>query len=538
MVMNFARVDAAVTELGAAITEIKTQSGTVPTPPEPIPTQTPPPTPIPTSDNPFGLSASTLALTLATGTTPTSLWDVSVPSGSNLSFFLLVKMTGADTLYGNVAMIGNNETKVYSLGTTNQNTSLKAEWIQGPSATASFPADGQPHFVEFLAPSMPPTAATGGLRFLGDGGWNPASKLIILGYVILRSTPTTAQIDEIRSRVQQGAVTPAPTPTPTPVPTPPPVPTPAPIPTPTPTGDPRAGRTIKFEENFNTMNVGTLGVSGPAGAKFWAGTKPSMFDSGQFGWFKFSLSNSGEFGHNPFGVVADVDASDGKAFRIQAKWVGSALSVYTTEPRFQWVSGLISSANLSRAGTGTFLNLNDFNRGYFVCRMKVPVSPYSWPAFWLINRDGALPPYASSIELDVIEHKGTEPKNYGAYYHQWTNAMGATAHQGIGPHLSASGGPRNYASVDDVDLTQGYHDYGMLVENGKIICYIDHMPVKDAGGNVVAWDFLDPGMAARGDTFFLVINLAGLAEIPDPWPMPTPAQQTINLLIDYVKVYS
>ena len=106
--------------------------------------------------------------------------------------------------------------------------------------------------------------------------------------------------------------------------------------------DPTVGRSLIFEDNFNTLDW-----------SIWdAGPKATTSDPGFYGRSAFARSN-GEEGFNPYAIVDEPMASDGKALQISAKYIGQPMNVPSYYgnplPEYQWISGNIQTAR--RDGT-------------------------------------------------------------------------------------------------------------------------------------------------------------------------------------------
>ena len=274
--------------------------------------------------------------------------------------------------------------------------------------------------------------------------------------------------------------------------------------------DPIAGRTLIFDEGFQSINP-----------LIWqAGPKATTFDTGFYGRSAFARM-TGEGGFNPYAIVDDVLASDGKALEITARHIGKRMNVpayYGNElPEFQWISGNLQAAKPD----GTVLK--GWRQGYFEARMHVPRHPLTWPAFLLMNGRSILFP-RTSIELDVMEHKGWETDLYGAYLHEW--GQPGEHHEGVGVPTG-------------VDVTKGYHRYGMLVDGADCSLFFDGRPVADPKtGRALLWRIgRADEMDRNGDVFWPLVTLALRSDVPYPSPLRD-EDRVARLRIDYVRVYS
>jgi beta-glucanase (GH16 family) len=274
--------------------------------------------------------------------------------------------------------------------------------------------------------------------------------------------------------------------------------------------DPIARRALVFNEPFATLDT-SIWIAGP---------KATTFDTGLYGRSAFARA-SGEEGFNPYTIVNDPMASDGKALQISAKYIGKLMSVPNyygnNSPEFQWISGNIQTAHPN--GTIT----KGWRRGYFEARMWFPKHPLTWPAFWMMNGRSILRPQ-TSIELDIVEHKGWELDLYGAYLHEWGQ---------LGEHHEGTSVPTG------IDVTQGYHRYGMLVDGAQCALYFDRQPVRHPGTNrPIIWTIGRSGqMDEQGDVFWPLLTLALRSDVPFPNPL-RPEDHLAHLRIDYFHVYA
>lgn len=274
--------------------------------------------------------------------------------------------------------------------------------------------------------------------------------------------------------------------------------------------DPTLGRTISFEEPFRSLDR----------ASWDAGPKASTGDGGFYGRSAFARWG-GEEGFNPYAIVDDADASHGAALQISARHIGRQMSVpnyYGNElPEFQWISGNIQTAR--RDGT----ILRGWRHGFFETRMLFPEHPLTWPAFWFLNARSILSP-ATSIEIDVVEHKGFEPQTYGAYLHEWGEP--GEHHEGTGVHT-------------EPDLTQSYNLYGVLLVGQFCVIYFNRKPIRDlVTGEPLVWTLNRSGeMAATGDVFWPLITLALRADYEYPDPLLDRHKLT-HMRVDYFRVYA
>ncbi|MBX9790984.1 MAG: family 16 glycosylhydrolase [Pirellulales bacterium] len=177
------------------------------------------------------------------------------------------------------------------------------------------------------------------------------------------------------------------------------------------------------------------------------------------------------------------------------------------------VSGGICTLRAERAGarynSGVISSFGKFSQayGFFEARLKWPGGPGTWPAFWLYAEDRSWPP-----EIDIMEANGYRPRMTWPNYH-WLD--GAT--QRSDPTYIDTG----------VDLTAGFHTYGLLWQPGLLVWYVDGQEVKRVSGSHVT-----------SQPMHLNLNLA-IAPPGNPG-MPTPDATTAfpsQMQIDYVRVW-
>ncbi len=273
--------------------------------------------------------------------------------------------------------------------------------------------------------------------------------------------------------------------------------------------DPTFGRSLIFDDPFGTIDP----------AVWHAGPKATTFDGGYYGRSAFAPIDGAE-GVVPYAIVDDPEASDGRALRISAHHIGRTMSVpnyYGNEdPEYQWVSGNLQTAR----SDGTILR--GWRRGYFEARMRLPEHPLTWPAFWMMNGRSILTS-RTSIELDVIEHKGWQKHLYGAYLHEWGQP---------GEHHEGTGVPV------EPDLTKGYHRYGILVTRNRCQVYFDRRPIRDTStGKPLVWVLnRSAEMDVNDDVFWPLLTLALLSDVPYPSPLRA-EDRVAHLYVDYFRVY-
>ena len=115
---------------------------------------------------------------------------------------------------------------------------------------------------------------------------------------------------------------------------------------------------------------------------------------------------------------------------------------------FPFYSGMLESKKLF---SQTF--------GYFEAKVKMPTGKAMWPAFWLLNSNGAWPP-----EIDVFEmFDGNNPDKLAMTTHWKSNGNGAH--------------DQTYCNVTVANSSTQYHLYGVLWNPNRITYYVDREPV-------------------------------------------------------------
>ncbi|MDM9625178.1 family 16 glycosylhydrolase [Rhizobium sp. S152] len=273
--------------------------------------------------------------------------------------------------------------------------------------------------------------------------------------------------------------------------------------------DPTLGRKVVFEDTFHSLDWSVWN----------AGPKATTDGTGFYGRSAFATKD-GEEGFNPYSIVDDVAAEDGKALQISAKYIGRSMNVRkyygNALPEFQWISGNLQTAKKDG------VVLKGWRKGYFETRMLFPRHPLTWPAFWMLNGRSILEP-KTSIELDIVEHKGWEPTVYGTYLHEWG-----------GPDQ----GGRSTGVKTPVDMTTGYCRYGMLVDNTRCVPYFNRSPVMDTKtGKPADWPITRSSrLDEEFDVFWPLLTLALRTDVKFPQPLQDTDRIT-SMRVDYFRVY-
>lgn len=277
--------------------------------------------------------------------------------------------------------------------------------------------------------------------------------------------------------------------------------------------NPVAGRTLVFEDAFAEFDHSV-----------WRfGPKAGTADPGFWGRSAFARFG-GDAGFDPYAIVDDERAENGRALQLSAGYVGRNLRIpnyYGNEdPEWQWVSGNLQTAEPD----GTVIR--GWRNGYFEARMLFPEHPLTWPAFWLLNGSRSPNPEKTvrSVEIDIVEHKGFEKSGYGAYLHE---------HDGEDEHHEDEG------VETGVDLTSAYWRYGVLIDGATCIPYFERKPVLNLAPDLSnAWNIHRADQLDEAENvFWPLLTLAMRHDYPFPDPLRDEHKQA-HMRIDYFRVYS
>jgi beta-glucanase (GH16 family) len=171
-----------------------------------------------------------------------------------------------------------------------------------------------------------------------------------------------------------------------------------------------------------------------------------------------------------------------------------------------------------------------FTQGYFEARMKWTGGHGAWPGFWLYSYRHATNPSYPSVnpycashglpnaqcmagELDAFEGQGSEPSSFYGTIHR--NSCGC---YGVGDSQNG-----NNWQPAGVDLTAGFHTYGMLWTATQITWYLDGRALMSA-----------PVYDTTNQPMFLLLQMW-----TGGWTYGTDSTTpgTIETQVDYVQVW-
>lgn len=152
----------------------------------------------------------------------------------------------------------------------------------------------------------------------------------------------------------------------------------------------------------------------------------------------------------------------------------------------------------------------DWTYGFFEVRAKMPCGRGTWPAIWMLGRDGDWP---ARGELDLMEHLGATPDRVSSAVHTAAGSAGRSV-WGVRPLP---------------DACRRFHRYQMLWTADGVSFGVDgfvHLHYPHLAGDARAWPFDAPQ--------FLLLNLAiggDLGGAVDDRIFP------VAMEVDYVRVY-
>lgn len=269
-----------------------------------------------------------------------------------------------------------------------------------------------------------------------------------------------------------------------------------------------AGMHLTFEDNFNTLNryLDTKGniTCEPGGIGTWqtvyhfcSRTIPSNYEAEIYTDQNF-LDYLHQSTGNTTAATSPFTLKNG-TLSIEAKPADAAITK-AAGPWAKYTSGLI---------TTQFSFAQQY--GYFEMRAQMPAGSGLWPAFWLLPVDKSWPP-----EIDVMEAFGDKnSKGEG----------GRTAIHYASHTVQKSGLCGEWHDVG-VDITKGFHTYGVNWQKDTITYFFDGVAYATCPGNPDA-----------NQPFYLLVNLAvgstaswpGSPNASNVWPA--------YMNVDYVRAY-
>jgi hypothetical protein len=148
------------------------------------------------------------------------------------------------------------------------------------------------------------------------------------------------------------------------------------------------------------------------------------------------------------------------------------------------------------SGKFTSFGKKHFGYGYFEARLKMPSGGGTWPAFWTLGTNINSVPWPACGELDIMEYAGNVPLR--------TTSAG---------HYANSSGSHEYKSgaiINNTELSEEYHTYGMLWLPNEVTFVFDGRPVfilKKSDTGLSRWPF-GPNAQGVHPKMYLIFNLA------------------------------
>ena len=151
--------------------------------------------------------------------------------------------------------------------------------------------------------------------------------------------------------------------------------------------------------------------------------------------------------------------------------------------------------------------------GKFEARIKLPIGPGLWPAFWLLGANNDTASWPLCGEIDIMEGRGQEPLlNHGSLH---------------GPGYSGGNAVTRTAPLADT----GFHVYSVEWSKDEINFLIDGVVYEIVKASNLpsgtSWVFDHP--------FFIILNVAVGGNYVGSPSAATQFPQT--MLVDYVRVY-
>ncbi|MGE5538662.1 MAG: family 16 glycosylhydrolase [Gemmatimonas sp.] len=237
-----------------------------------------------------------------------------------------------------------------------------------------------------------------------------------------------------------------------------------------------SGFHLTFDDEFNSFSASPDGNGTKWETKYWWGGR-------SLGSTDFYLDPSvGGLGETPYKIV------------------NGALDIHAqpTTPELK-AAGVTQTFT-----TGQIDTHNSFSQeyGYFEMRAQISNAYGTNNAFWLMPMSGPWPP-----EIDVTEVLGRDPKTDFMTNH--TDSSHPTSYGG-----TATG----------VDLSQGYHTYGLMWTPTTLTFYLDGVA-----------EYTTPTQADEHQPMYMLATLG----VGGSWPgNPDPTNFSADMKIDYIRAYS
>ena len=156
--------------------------------------------------------------------------------------------------------------------------------------------------------------------------------------------------------------------------------------------------------------------------------------------------------------------------------------------------------------------------GRVEARIKLPAGQGLWSAFWMLGKDHPATPWPQSGELDVMEHKGSQPATTSSAVH--------------GPGYSGQTPFTSTHVVERGSVSDDFHVYAVEWDAVRVRFFVD-----GAAHYAVTRSQLEQfGPSVLDQPYFVMLNLAVGGHFDgDP---RSDAIFPATMLVDYVRVYA
>ncbi|MBM7566968.1 sugar-binding protein [Paenibacillus sacheonensis] len=213
-----------------------------------------------------------------------------------------------------------------------------------------------------------------------------------------------------------------------------------------------------FLDDFTTLP--TISYTGTGDTKY-AAAKPDPYGWPEYADAKFTPPNwtyGAAVNYSPFSIV------NSDYMKIETKNWNAVI-----EPNWgqKFTTGFLASMGTDGSGFVTKPGAAQ----YFETRLFLPPNPGLWPAFWTLtpNDPNGRP---GNDELDVLEaYMGGNPTTTTYNHHTWGDGYG-------GIHTGGTASTNNFGS--GVNLSEGWHTYGMLITEDTTYYYFDDQYIPNS----------------------------------------------------------
>lgn len=203
-------------------------------------------------------------------------------------------------------------------------------------------------------------------------------------------------------------------------------------------------------------------------------------------------------------------------------WGNSELQTYTNNANNIKLDGngklvITAISNPSGFTSARIKTKGKFSQAYgrFEARIKTPVGPGIWPAFWMLGSNIDTKPWPQCGEIDIMEQRGQMPSvTYGTLH---------------GPGYSGGNSIGKSYALTNGRFDTDYHIYAVEWGEDYIDFFVDNFLYQRLTPDDVT------GQWVYNQPFFLLLNVAvggnfvGFPTTGTPFPQ--------SMYVDYVKVY-